>query len=1033
MKLCKKTVSVVVAMVMLAAMFVFIAPSVIMPKAYGDYDMSRFSKYYYINGASGRYISELGFYWSSQSNSDAENNLINNGYTPVGINFNAGASSAKSKYVHLGVKYTSNPTGTVTAFRVEVNGSHTDTIDSVINGKTVTFFKIGSGCNSVVPAVMDGAVDLNRGGGGDDLLLYCTTDPAAGLPVTDIGMSNSKSRETAYNELISNGYTLATYFDNTTVPADCNKGQDTFVSSSDYIFFGYKNTGTNTDVTTECKRLGETYKKAKDAYENGGVGYTSAAMRTALGNAEIVLADYFEDSYSTIYSAAAINSVNKALMEAMPAMSPGQAYSVNISAANYRRYFTFTPAETGDYVLFTTGEDAKPDTMLHILDVEPSYGADTGYNNNQAAGTYNIKYYNDDIVTIQANGNYVARVLGLHNYKSYIVARLSANTKYYIDCGHFAAGGTSYVQIRKAVDVTFKSAGGSGDKTLTLPAGYPTMKMNQAGVEREDHSLLAWSDQGMRDMPKKCMAADIISVPTMNATYYALWYPLMPEPVELNTGSDYVSKMTEGGQINYWQFTPQITGTYVLYSTSDSDAAASADPILLIYNAADYLADASYLHYNDDGLELRTPLGGNTASVGRNAVIKAVLNAGTKYLVGVKTCHDGSSYAGSGGCMGNISFRFESVPTVTFNADGGTAPSPDSKEVYIGRSYGTLPVTEKTGCTFDGWMGPANSTAYIINAPAEQSGSSNSGSFTDIKKWKLDPSFKPGESYTLEFDAKGTGDIEAYFYGEQGYLQVANAVSGGGETRNSADGYFPFALNSSYTHYTVTYTLGSVGDGAVARYVLLRVRNGSSATVRNVKVLQNKFVSDSTVRIPFDHTLTAKWTVNTYTVTWIADGQKTTVPVRFGETITNPAAPVKEGYTFKGWTPEVPRTMPANDLTFTAVFEKNAVPSVGIAGYTANLTVNFKTTMIFHCEASDLPKGAQTHWFINGKDMGTGETYTVSKAKSSFSVQIKAIDEDGNVVAESAVEQVKVKTDIFSVIIAFIKNLFGAEEIIDQR
>lgn len=60
----------------------------------------------------------------------------------------------------------------------------------------------------------------------------------------------------------------------------------------------------------------------------------------------------------------------------------------------------------------------------------------------------------------------------------------------------------------------------------------------------------------------------------------------------------------------------------------------------------------------------------------------------------------------------------------------------------------------------------------------------------------------------------------------------------------------------------------------------------------------------------------------TYTVTWVVDGVSRTENYEVGATITAPADPVKTGYTFAGWTPDVPDIMPAHDLVFTAVWEK---------------------------------------------------------------------------------------------------------------
>ena len=75
-----------------------------------------------------------------------------------------------------------------------------------------------------------------------------------------------------------------------------------------------------------------------------------------------------------------------------------------------------------------------------------------------------------------------------------------------------------------------------------------------------------------------------------------------------------------------------------------------------------------------------------------------------------------------------------------------------------------------------------------------------------------------------------------------------------------------------------------------------------------------------------DMIITAQWNVNSYTVTWIVDGVETTTTVQYGEVINEPTyIPTKEQdgcttYEFSVWSPTVPETMPAENLTFTATF-----------------------------------------------------------------------------------------------------------------
>ena len=70
------------------------------------------------------------------------------------------------------------------------------------------------------------------------------------------------------------------------------------------------------------------------------------------------------------------------------------------------------------------------------------------------------------------------------------------------------------------------------------------------------------------------------------------------------------------------------------------------------------------------------------------------------------------------------------------------------------------------------------------------------------------------------------------------------------------------------------------------------------------------------------------YTVNKYALTYKVDGEEyKKVEVDFGTTITPEAAPVKEGYTFSGWQ-GLPETMPAHDVEVTGTFSINSYKAV---------------------------------------------------------------------------------------------------------
>ena len=74
-----------------------------------------------------------------------------------------------------------------------------------------------------------------------------------------------------------------------------------------------------------------------------------------------------------------------------------------------------------------------------------------------------------------------------------------------------------------------------------------------------------------------------------------------------------------------------------------------------------------------------------------------------------------------------------------------------------------------------------------------------------------------------------------------------------------------------------------------------------------------------------DLTLTAKWQINRYTITFDTAGgsEVPSITQDYGTAITAPANPTKTGYTFAGWDKTIPSTMPAGDMTITARWQVN--------------------------------------------------------------------------------------------------------------
>lgn len=127
------------------------------------------------------------------------------------------------------------------------------------------------------------------------------------------------------------------------------------------------------------------------------------------------------------------------------------------------------------------------------------------------------------------------------------------------------------------------------------------------------------------------------------------------------------------------------------------------------------------------------------------------------------------------------------------------------------------------------------------------------------------------------------------------------------------------------TPAVVTYAYGALGG----TYATQIVQAGEKAIEPDVPSRQGyQFTDwylddtkyDFDTAVTGDMTLTAKWTANSYTIAFDTNGGSDIAPITqdYGTAINAPADPTREGYTFIGWDKEIPKTMPAENITLKA-------------------------------------------------------------------------------------------------------------------
>ena len=216
------------------------------------------------------------------------------------------------------------------------------------------------------------------------------------------------------------------------------------------------------------------------------------------------------------------------------------------------------------------------------------------------------------------------------------------------------------------------------------------------------------------------------------------------------------------------------------------------------------------------------------------------------------------------GTTGNVvvSAKWEPITyTIDFDTNGGL-PTLSSINYTIESDSFTLQEITKVGYTFDGWYNGETKVTEITTGTY--------GNMTLVAKWTAD-------LYTISYD-------------------LADGV-------NSPE---------NPTSYTIESGLITLKDPTKEGYTFAGWFNGEQLiTTIDSNTLENI-------------SLTAKWTVNSYKLTFDVDGNLTEKTFKYGESITAIENPTKVGHTFVGWSEELPETMPANDITVEAKWEINS-------------------------------------------------------------------------------------------------------------
>ncbi len=145
-------------------------------------------------------------------------------------------------------------------------------------------------------------------------------------------------------------------------------------------------------------------------------------------------------------------------------------------------------------------------------------------------------------------------------------------------------------------------------------------------------------------------------------------------------------------------------------------------------------------------------------------------------------------------------------------------------------------------------------------------------------------------------------------------------------------------------------------------------------------------------------TVTAVWSVNTYTITYTVNGKGYSIQTyEYGAAIITPAYDVPEGYTFSGW--DVPETMPAEDLVVDATCTINVYEVTLIDGFNGD---PIAVLYVEHGQDAILPDAPEHAGYIFDRWDGDPTNVTEDRTITACYWMIGDVNHDGEITTYDA-------------------------------